>query len=291
MANCTTDTASRRWDNWLWSLDRKARDLPRAASWGYYPYFFLVRYPRLRPPHPKYEARSRRELSLQSGGDAFEEIVAEWRCKIQSDERARTVLGNLTERQKRELAALTVDIYTELDVYVRLKLRREHYRELVSEGTRRQRMRERKLKKARKALEDLIRYEKRLPSEIRGGTFTSSNSTMLRSTLKGVAESALGQLPKGVPQVPNFRAIMQNPELPSFPKYPVSSCLVRLFWFFHHECKLHVTESCVRAGLLFNAFSPAGIRHVAVRESYHDAESGRCPAVYQAAGRFKLTTS
>ena len=284
-----SSTASRGWHNWLRYFDNWARTLPRFKSWDTNSYFLFARHPSLQPSTPKRKAHSKHELSLQDDRDFFEETLADWQGKIQSRGSAQKTLCGLRVPQRRQLAAMVIDIYTELDEYLRLRFGRDHYRELISERGRRQRMREGKLKQARRALENLIRYENRLPREFRG-TRVPASGALLRKSSRQCAESALAQLPEVAPPLPDFRPVLDHPALPSFPKYPVPFCLVRLFWFFRYDCKLPLTESCIRAGLLFNSFAPAGIRHVKVYDTYEDAESPRCPAVYQVAKRFKLPT-
>ena len=85
-------------------LDKRAATLPKARSWLNYPYFMFARYVHLRP---KKESK------------VFSKTLETWEDRIASDPEAKRALETLDRELRKQLAALLVDVISELETYTK----------------------------------------------------------------------------------------------------------------------------------------------------------------------------
>lgn len=267
--------------NWLERLDQEARTLPKAMNWlePYGP-FMLIRYANLRPePHP-HDLRST-------------QTVDEWKSRIAGHTDTAFCLKGLNSEQRKQLSALLLDIETAFENNNIQRGRSKWARQLSNEARRRTRVLDRKLLKARKAVESLMSYAKD------SGTGNSADlpSHAARQTLgypyRTAAARALRALvvPSGVapvmPDVDVYESLTS--EYPT-PDAPEVFGMVKLYWLFRHECGLSGHESEVRVARLRNAFwIEYEVRPVKLRATYRAGESIGCNAVHAAVRRFRLS--
>lgn len=130
--------------NWLEDLDKKAETLPRASSWlGSYWLFMLARYSRLRPTSIPGNAHSSImcEAGERSAADEFEA----WESRIAGSSDAVVCLKGLDTEQRKQLAALMIDIVSDLDMKTATDSSSQWKRQLCKEAPARIRMLNQKL--------------------------------------------------------------------------------------------------------------------------------------------------
>ena len=130
--------------NWLKDLDRVAATLPRATSWvdSYGP-FMLARYPNLRPtPIP----------------GVATQLFVEWESRIAGSAEAAVCLEGLCAEQRTQLAALLLQTRVDLEMHEADSRSSQWARHLRREAPARLRQLNRKLQKARHAVEELRVY-------------------------------------------------------------------------------------------------------------------------------------
>jgi hypothetical protein len=185
------------------------------------------------------------------------------------------VLQGLTKEQQIQLAALMVDVASDLEKYRNRKQAQVWFRSLGREGPRRQRMLLRKVAKVRQALDDLHKYAESLDPSV-------------GSEYQQAADAALAQLSVLGGARPFEPLLDLSAELRGIAGDPTSFSMVQLYWFFRHECGLSGDESEVRVAVLRNElWHEYGVDRVAYRPRYEDAESRGCQAVHEAVRRFR----
>jgi len=270
--------------NWLSELDRKANTLPRATNWVQpYGLFMLMRYARLRPrPWPN-DARSKRECWVQEATAA--RILQEWESRIANHSETAVCLNGLSAKQRGQLAALLIETVEEFEYYKSLKGKSQWANEVQREARRRTRILDRKLQKARKAVGELRSYAE----DSRVGKSPDQPDHAARVTLgyqyRIAAANALQSLVVPPPRIEVYESL--RGEYPT-PDRAETFGMVRLYWFFRHECGLTGHDSEVRVARLRNAFwTDYGASPVTCRPTYKTGESSGCEAVRLAVRRFR----
>jgi hypothetical protein len=279
--------------NWLERLDQEAKALPRATDWlePYGP-FMLSRYAHLRPEPLPHDPRSKQECesSEASASQILEDLVP----RIADHTETAVCLNGLNPEQQKQLSALLIETIEALEIDSIQRGKSQWARQVSKEARRRTRVLDRKLQKTRKAVEDLRSYA--MDSD--GGNSNDRPSHAARQTLgypyRIAANHALralvvpsGDEPPVVPDVKVYESLTSEYPTPSPPEV---FGMVKLYWFFRHECSLSGDESEVRAALLRNAFwVEYGVRPVKYRPTYQAGESRGCDAVHVAVHRFRLS--
>ena len=131
------------------------------------------------------------------------------------------------------------------------------------------------------ALGDLMSYAKR------------SNAT-LAPRYFGLAKKCLAQFERAADSdwLTRVKSLAQDRSSTEYIKFlaltPLESEMVKLYWFFRHECGLQTGECEVRAALIRNCFwTKHGVRAVKIRQRYQDGETRGCDAVRRAVERFR----
>lgn len=259
--------------NWLEWLDEVASRLPRPPTWREpYSPFLLARYPHLRPQPAPDNPRIQQECEAEQAS-AFR-IFQEWEERIAKDKTTAVCLKGLSKEQRRQLAALLLD--------TRVKFEKKEYqnasaamrRHLAKEAPRRNRVLNRKLAAARKVLQELKDYA----SDSGTNTFPDERLHRAREILghnRAVAAShalkALDLKDDGSAAVEYYRSIRDEY---STVKGVEAFGMVRLYWFFRHECHPPAGECEVRVALLRNTFwTEFGIPSVQYRPKYEGAHT------------------
>jgi hypothetical protein len=279
--------------NWLEELDARARDLPQARSWVNYPYFMFSRYPWLRPERPR--ADIRRQLTFKSNRKAYEATVHEWKRSIAQKENGIRILSKLDDGQTVQLAALVLDTVVKVEEYRTRLTWHKRVRKLASEEARRVRIVKRKLVKLHALLEELADPEARhltdrKLNEARRELDRLHNYVNGLDPLLGVSK-ILGDVlphPDSI-ESPDFALLLRSAEFHPIPVDPVTSCMVQLYWYFRHGCRLTGNESGVRVALVRNTFwTSFGVTTLPFNANYDkvSAESSGCAAVDAAVRRY-----
>jgi hypothetical protein len=256
--------------NWLKWLDKVVRKFPSEANWLQYPpfqfarcrLFMMARYPQLRRPF--FDEVLCRELS--SG----EHRILEHRD-------TRHTVNGLNDQQRKELAALFLDIVESLKSYRAHRRRANRVNKLAREAPSRTRMLTRKLGKARRALENLRVYAQSL-DELLGWEHARLTKICLEALQKLKEDSD----PKFYKSIEAEYPVLED---------PAALGTVQLYWFFRHGCRLSGDEAEVRVARIRNAFwTEHGVSEVPYRPKYQPGESKGCDAVHVTILRFKQGT-
>jgi hypothetical protein len=257
--------------NWLQWLDYEVEGFSNTSNWTHHPpfqlarcqLFMMARYPQFERPF--------------ADGVLFREF-SRGKKQLSEHPEARLSLSGLNDRQKTEAAALVIDIIEALSSYKAYRRRANRVHELAREAPSRIRMLNRKLKRAREAIEELREYSR----EVEGS---------LGWEYAGAAEDALVRLHRlnedNHPEY--YRTVVDEyPELEA----PVTLGMIQLYWFFRYGCELTGDDAEVRVGRIRNAFwTSHGVSEVEIRTSYQTGLSKGCDAVHVAVSRFKQGTS
>lgn len=230
--------------NWLQSLDEEAPTLERAWSWlePYGP-FRLVRYPHLRPRPSADDPRSK--CMCESGEACAFRLLAEWESKIANQEEAAACLQGLNCEQRQQLSALLIEIVDAFEDCKQEGAGSRLRRHLAGEAKRRTRVLDRKLEKARKAVQELEDYA----SDSGTGRSLDQSSHAARQMLgqkyRLAAQRALREMKvQNAPEEIEFHESLRNEY--ATPDRAEGFGMVQLYWFFRHECRLTGDESEVR---------------------------------------------
>jgi hypothetical protein len=264
--------------NWLEALDKDAQTQLRATHWLEYGQFIFSRYPHLRPgPGSRFDCE---RTAIQ--------LWAKSESEIANHAKAAPCLDGLSEAQRTQLAALLIDTEEALEHYRIQKGKSQWARQLNKQAGSRTRMLSSKLLKARKALEDLFSYA----NDSKAGSLLDPPSHEAREMLgreyRIVAERALPVLvaPSSLPLEADVYKSLPSEYLT--PSLDLAFQMVKLYWFFRHECDLTGHESEVRVARLRNAFwTKYGIAAVNYRPRYQRDASSGCNAVHVAVLRFR----
>ena len=272
--------------NWLKRLDEQATELPSATSW-LQPYgpFMLARYANLRPQPIAGDVHS--QLDCESGERTAAQLFMEWESRIAENAEAAVCLSGLSAEQRRQLAALLLDTIDELKGCDSAAEALQWARHVHEETPTRRRVLDRRLKKARRAVEELENYAQ----DLRKRNSLDASRHLARRTLGHTYRVAAGRALKAL-DVKSLADAQEHTELAgerlTF-EDPEVFGMVRLYWFFRHECRLSGHESEVRTARLRNAFwAEHGIRKVKFRPKYITGQSQGCEAVHVAVRRFHL---
>lgn len=266
--------------DWLRDLDKRASRFPRAQHISEYPLFLFARYPRLRPGLIR---RKRLDEGLYEAGY---ELSAQlfWQCEKQVEKHAERALRNLTPDQRIQLAALLIDVQSEIENFNSRRRARDWAGTLGREGRALQRMLPRNLDAARRSLRLLA---------ARGHRYAALDPSV-GFKYRGAANAASDDL-RELPE-PKHRSFDEFPalsrELRQITRSPVTSAMVRLYWFFRSECGLRSGEAEVRVALLRNSlWKNLDVEEVALVLDNETDPSKGCRAVYLAVARFRTSKS
>jgi hypothetical protein len=222
----------------------------------------------------------------ESGKASAFRVLAEWESKIANHKKSADCLHGLNPEQRQQLSALLVETIDAFEGCKRQGARSQMRRQLADEASRRTRMLDRKLEKARKAVKELEDYTGD-PDE--RSVDPLSDARQILSRKYGVAaQRALRELdvqrttPKEIGFYESLRSEYETPERVE------GFGMVKLYWFFRHGCGLTGDESEVRVARLRNAFwTEHGMSRVEYRRTYRDGESRGCEAVHVAVRRWR----
>jgi len=221
--------------------------------------FLMVRFPHL--PCPFSDEVLSRELSR--GEDRL--------CGLRH---AKRILRDLSGTQRKQLAALVLDIEQSLESYSRHGRNSEMVRELAATGDRRLRVLSRRVIKICSELSELIKYTKNLHPVLQQGHLRPLERS-LEILEKLRVDPSFGEFYRS--QIPEYPA-RENPKQLAY---------VQLYWFFHAECKCTGPESEVRAAVVLNEFFGLAIKYI---PRYRIDRSMGSSGVRQAVMRFHPRT-
>ncbi len=278
--------------NWLECLDAQARTLTPLQDWtSWDDYFLLVRYPHLQPispPGPDVSVLPPHVAKrlFENSKRVFCEMIADYEEEIAIHDKAKRALEDLTKEQRQQVAALLIDSISSFEIYEGgAKFKKELGRLVLTQS--RLRMLERKIEKARKALEELRDYSGKLHWMMRG-IIRSMEPPLQRRDSRSVAEHCiklLEQLELRTPE--SFREERESFLHSHDPHDPTTFNMVKFYWLFRHGCGLSGHESEIRVALMRNAFWTEWTKPVKYRPRYDTVESGGCTAVRRAVSRFR----
>jgi len=266
--------------NWLEWLDRKAARLPRATGWTSPDEpFMLARYPHLRPAPIPGDVHSR--IMCESEEKTAAQQFAEWESRIAGSAEAAVCLAGLSAEQRTQIAALLLQTAVDLEMREADSRSSQWARHLRREAPTRLRELNRRLQKARRAVEELKAYAEDSRAEGPKDMERHWARHLLGFNYRLAADKALRALVmKCPPEAQEFAKIAG--EYPT-PERVGAFGMVQLYWFFRHECKLSGHESEVRAARLRNAFwTEFGISKVPYRKTLQDGQHRGCGAVHAA---------
>ena len=237
--------------NWLEWLDREAARLPRATGWTSPDEpFMLARYPHLRPAPTPGDVHSR--IMCESGEKTAAQQFAEWESRIAGSAESAVCLEGLCAEQRTQLAALLLQTRVDLEMRKADSRSSQWARHLRGEAPARLRKLNRKLQKARQAVEELKAYAEDSGAEGPKDMERHWARHLLGFDYRLAADKALRALVMKCPQEAQEFAEIAG-EYPT-PERVEAFGMVQLYWFFRHGCHLSGDESEVRVALLRNAF-------------------------------------
>ena len=272
--------------NWLEKLDKWAATLsPAADRIGPYGPFMLARYPNLRPQPIQGNARSR--TTCQSGERAADQTFVEWESRIAGNTETAVCLEGLDAEQRRQLAALLLETVVDLEMRTCTDRISQTARHIRDEAATRLRGLDRRLKKARRAVEELMAYAQDSETGNALDALRHPVRQMFGQPYKFAAGHALRALEvKGLFDAEE-QVKLASESLTSEHEDPEVFGMVQLYWFFRHGCSLTGHESEVRVARLRNAFwTEHSVSKVKYRAKYDEVESQGCAAVHLAVWRF-----
>ena len=263
--------------NWLKESDASASRLRRTPSWLDYSCFMLARYPKLQPLRPR-SKDPRARFHYESGRQAFNQMCSEMEADIAASEGASHTLEGLNGKRRKQLAALTLDTITEIELSKGEAALSKRLTSLAREAPRRQRNLARRIAIARKSLTSLVDYASPLDPWL-GKKAELAAKDCLRVLDQLPEPEASGSWQK-------HRQAFIKSKFPLDTDKPADSAMAQLYCFFRYGCDLTGDESEVRTALIRNAFWTRWVARVPFRACYTDAESKGCSAVQQAVLRF-----
>ena len=273
--------------NWLEWFDRKASKLPSAPSWlGPYGPFMLARYPHLRPQPIPDNPHSR--IMCESGEMTAARLFAEWESRIAANQEAGVCLDGLDEEPRKQLAALMIDIVSDLEMRAATDRSSQWKRQLRKEASTRIRMLNRKLAYAQQAVQKLINYAEVSDNETSFDSPIYKARRLLGQPYMVAASNALRDLDiKHLPDAQHHIEIACESLSDGHEDVEVFG-MVRLYWFFRHGCDLPGNEAEVRVARLRNAFwSSYGVKNITYRAKYDGIDSQGCEGVHITVSRHK----
>ncbi len=238
--------------NWLRELDRMAKSIPESHPISNLT-FGVARYPWM---------QSRTWVAGLSGEVAFYERF------LAAERRMKRVLKGLSPPQRTQLASLIIDCNADLDD-------RLHVR--ATNGGREGQGYDRQLRKkslsVRRHLEELRAYASTLGSHLGSDVESAAGRCLLiLDRCKSLASEVVA-----IP--PYFK-------LPSMSRRAELN-MVKLYWFFRHECRLPGEEAEVRVALIRNHLWDYWVSGVKFQVAKNGATKSGCPAVRRAVGHFR----
>ena len=198
-------------------------------------------------------------------------------------------LKKLNKGQREQLAALTVEIVSNLEMRTATDRSSQWKRELCNEAPTRLRMLNRKLQKARQSVEELMAYAQDSRKENASDSPLYIARRMLGQPYIVAASNALLDLDiKYLPDAQKHIEIATE-SLEGIGSEDVEVFgMVKLYWFFRHGCGLSGDESEVRVARLRNAFwTKYGVSKIKYRATYVSGQSQGCEAVHVAVRRYR----
>jgi hypothetical protein len=257
--------------NWLDGLDREAATLPRATNWvePYGP-FMLARYTHLRPlPIP---GNGHSQILCDSGEKTAAQRLAEWELRIAESNKAAVCLNGLGAGQRQQLAALVIETVCDLEMREADSRSARWASRVRKEAPARLRGLDRRLQKARLAIEELYAFAR--------------DSGTVGLDYRLAADKALKAMTMKCP--PDAKEYAEVASEHPTPERVEVFGMVRLYWFFRYECDLSGHESELRTALLRNTFwSEYNIDEVPYRPEYEAGIHKGCDTVHVAVTRFR----
>jgi len=213
---------------------------------------------------------------------------AEWESRIAENTEAAACLVGLSAELRKQLAALLLETTDDLEMRTATDRTSQWKNQLCREAPTRLRMLNRKLHKARQAVQELMNYAKDSREENAPDSPLYRARRMLGQAYIIAASNALRDL-----DIEHLSDAQRHIEIATESLSVRSEDvevfgMVQLYWFFRHGCKLSGNESEVRVARLRNAFwTKQGVCAIKYRTEYDKVDSQGCEAVHVAVSRFK----
>jgi hypothetical protein len=267
--------------NYLKCLDIDMRSYPPYSSWdaSIEPMFsfFVIRYPFLRPAHPPEDSIERKLFDLEE--ELFWNDIQRWKNKLEKD--LPRIVDGLNAEQRIQLSSLAVSCVRDLAIFIIINPVNKSLLQIAKQGEVKIKMLRNKLKTAMRNLSDLQRYAFNLDEQY---GFKELPTTVEKCL------AMLGKFQFIQSIADDFRRCRESGEdLHSIRNEftdPSSKCMVRVYWFFRHECNIPGDESEVRVALIRNEYWGEWVEPISFRPEYQDAQSKGCEAVHTAVLRF-----
>jgi hypothetical protein len=272
--------------NWLKGLDEEAIELEPAWHWlEPYDPFMLVRYERLQPSDIGPE---RGRMWSGSRRAFFEPIHNFLRLLPSQNDDVRTIFGRSEfrdERRRHQLACLILEVRDELEQYRSQRSTSEEIDQLAELERSAERARKAECVKSLRVADKALRRALQQLEPPNDGTASATDQIQQHEgDVATVIGRCLTVLSSVIPSK-SYRELKQfrNQKLREGQGWqnPLTFGMVRLYWFFRHECGLSGNLSEIFTGRLRNTFwtpdKPVEI------ENKSDIDQGRgCGAVWQA---------
>jgi hypothetical protein len=222
----------------------------------------------------------------ESGEKTATQLFTEWESRIAGSSEAAVCLEGLDAEQRKQLAALLLQTITDMEMRAADSRSSQWAQHVRREAPARLRELNRRLQKARRAVEELKAYARDSETGNPDDMLPHSARRLLGQTYELAADKALKVLVmKCPPKAQEFAEIAG--EHPT-PERVEALGMVQLYWFFRHGCNLSGDESEVRVARLRNAFwTEYGVSAVTYRAKYIVGQSQGCEAVHVAVRRFR----
>jgi hypothetical protein len=244
----------------------------------------LARYPDLLPQPIPSDGHSK--IMCESGERTFAELLSKSETDLAESTEAAVCLCGLDAEQRRQLAALMLDIVSELETRPAVDHTARWASQLRKEAKRRITVLNRKVEKARRAIEELRNYALDSDTADVSDNALHTAKTMLGFPYLNATGKALSALkPEFFPTVHEQVDLVKDyTKLEGVETFG----MVRLYWFFRHGCNITGDDAEVRTARLRNAFwTKFGCEAIQFRPDYDGAESQGCDAVHVAVIRFR----
>jgi len=246
----------------------------------------LARYPNLQPLPVTGNVRS--QMICKSDERTAAQVFAEWEARIANNRQSAACLKKLNKGQREQLAALTVEIVSDLEIRTATDRSSQWKRQLCKQAPTRLQMLNRKLQKARQSVKELMAYAQDSRKENAPDSPLYRARRVLGQPYIVPASNALRDLDiKYLPDAQKHIKIATESQSVGSEDVEVFG-MVQLYWFFRHGCGLSGDESEVRVARLRNAFwTEYGVSKIKYRASYVSGQSQGCEAVHVAVHRYR----
>jgi hypothetical protein len=266
--------------NLIQVVDSLANHSEKASNWQEYPFFWMLRHPRLQPSRPKIDGAS--IIAFQTDRKTFENLVHESFCRLRS--KLPEVLKQLSDDLQQQLAAILCDCQEDFELYATYSNSSKRTKQLVVTGEAKQRKYDRSLRELKKALERNATDAQSLHSlsQDYGAQVTFAKETLKKMEGLDCTKRSKQDWLQMQQTFPRIYPVRDN---------PTDRLMVFLFSFFHHGSGLSKNEAELRVGLIRNTFWHDWVAPVRVRHRSTVDESRGCSAVHAAVRRFNLQPS